>query len=262
MAAIGAVLLVTGAALLNAPAASAAGGNNGTVKVADTDLGGNANDPHLDCTFNIRWFDFDTSPVVAEVSIKQQAPTTDGTMTVTGTTSLVFTPSSATGLDHEEWYTLAFTGTPAAQGFHVKITVDTTSSNGSLVKHKTFWVGPCDESSPSPSESASASESESESSSPSESASASESESESSSSSASTSPTVAGTETSRRPHTTPTVLGTQASAAPTAVDAGLASVPGSPYAGLAVSLMGAGAVLLAGAGWLALARRQRGTHEI
>ena len=79
--------------------------------------------------------------------------------------------------------------------------------------------------------------------------------------------TVKGSESSRpKPHTTrtPTVLGTQA-VAPTAVDAGLASLPGdsaTSTASLLAQLMVAGGLLLLLAGgWLGLGRREDGAHQ-
>ena len=79
--------------------------------------------------------------------------------------------------------------------------------------------------------------------------------------------TVKGSESSRpKPHTTrtPTVLGTQA-VAPTAVDAGLASLPGdsaTSTASLLAQLMVAGGLLLLLAGgWLGLGRRENGAHQ-
>ena len=78
-------------------------------------------------------------------------------------------------------------------------------------------------------------------------------------------PTVKGSESSRpKPQKTPTVLGTQA-VAPTAVDAGLASLPGdsaTSTASLLAQLMVAGGLLLLLAGgWLGLGRRENGAHQ-
>ncbi|MGH3508776.1 MAG: hypothetical protein ACRDPI_00930 [Nocardioidaceae bacterium] len=291
LAAIAAMLLTSGLVLLNAPASYGAPGNNGTIKVNSTDLASKANDPHVGCAFTIAWFNFDTDgPIAATVAFAQQAPTTDGTMSVTGNLTPTFTATQPVGLDHQESYTLSFTGQPQPQqGFHVKITVNTPRSKGADVKHKVFWVGPCTEpsSSPSPSSSASSSMSSSPSPSystspssspshcgchpwspsPSSSVSASASDSASTWTSTSPSPTVLGTEASRPepsggdPKTDPTVLGTQA-VRPTAVDAGLVgSTAGSPHAALAVALMGSGAALFLAAGWLAMWRRPRGSHE-
>ena len=77
--------------------------------------------------------------------------------------------------------------------------------------------------------------------------------------------TVKGSESSRpKPQKTPTVLGTQA-VAPTAVDAGLASLPGdsaTSTASLLAQLMVAGGLLLLLAGgWLGLGRRENGAHQ-
>jgi hypothetical protein len=80
-------------------------------------------------------------------------------------------------------------------------------------------------------------------------------------------PTVKGSESSRpKPHKTrtPTVLGTQA-VAPTAVDAGLASLPSSSATSttslLAQLMVAGGLLLLLAGGWLGLGRREDGAHQ-
>ncbi len=64
----------------------------------------------------------------------------------------------------------------------------------------------------------------------------------------------------------PTVLGTEAVAVPTAVDAGLATMPGNALGAggdgrLAQLLLGGGLLLLIAGGWLELGIRSRGGHE-
>ncbi len=168
LATVGALLLATGLVVLGAASASAdkggngepgAPGNNGTVKVGDsTDLdeGRPENDPHLPCTFNIQWFNFDSGwgTLDATVEIELQAPTNEakgvGMTVASGDLSPSFVgnggqPGAGDGMDHLEWYTLAFTGDPQEQqGYHVKITVTTPHSFGSDRKFKVFWVGPCE----------------------------------------------------------------------------------------------------------------------
>ena len=78
-------------------------------------------------------------------------------------------------------------------------------------------------------------------------------------------PTVKGSESSRpKPHKSPTVLGTQA-VAPTAVDAGLGSLPGdsanSTSSLLAQLMVAGGLLLLLAGGWLGLGRREYGAHQ-
>jgi hypothetical protein len=78
-------------------------------------------------------------------------------------------------------------------------------------------------------------------------------------------PTVKGSESSRpKPHKSPTVLGTQA-VAPTAVDAGLVSLPGDSASSttslLAQLMVAGGLLLLLAGGWLGLGRREDGAHQ-
>lgn len=127
-------------------------GNNGTVKVDNIALPKveNANEPHVDCDFKIEWYGFDPS-VTSHVTFTVQPPT--------GTTWRVLladdvplsdnaTPGgSLAAFDGERQYRLTFAPEDylhPIQGYHVKLTVNTPFSNGADVKHKVFWVGPCD----------------------------------------------------------------------------------------------------------------------
>jgi hypothetical protein len=59
---------------------------------------------------------------------------------------------SEAGLDASETYALDFNGFEPhpQQGFHVKLTINAEGSQGADVKHKVFWVTPCEQPSPSP----------------------------------------------------------------------------------------------------------------
>jgi hypothetical protein len=128
-------------------------GNNGTVKITPVgeDDGIPQNSPHAVCGVDIEWYGFDEGPdVVSTVTFTPQAPTAD--VTISGTDpAQVFVggdPASgagtATGLDGEATYYLAFEGEPhPQQGYHVKVTVSTPRSQGADVKHKVFWFEPC-----------------------------------------------------------------------------------------------------------------------
>lgn len=138
--------LVIGAA----PAQADPGGNNGTVKIAEADADETtANDPHVACTFKIRWFNFDQgSSIVSSVSFASQAPTAAAEIDVTGSQFVPVGGDAAGGgtdLDGEQEYTLAFSGAApqANQGYHVKVTVATPGSKGNDTKSKVFWVQPC-----------------------------------------------------------------------------------------------------------------------
>jgi hypothetical protein len=279
-------------------------GNNGTVKVGDeTDLDEEVpeNDPHLPCTFNVQWFNYDSGwgELTSQVDLALHAPTDEAagvTMTVEGDQAPTFTgnggqPGAGDGRDHLEWYTLSFTGDPhPEQGYHVKVTVDTPHSKGSTTKSKVFWVGPCaeDEETPTspaapsadvPSSDATETPTTTESS-PTTDASdvpATILPSESAATRASGTPTVLGSEAvapaagGGSPSDQPTVLGVEAHAqaqpgvtAPTAVAAGL---PGMLQAVHAKATSPAGAVLvtagllLVGTAVGVAARRRRGSHQ-
>jgi len=135
-------------ALGAAPVVADAGGNNGTIKVAEVDqLGTDSNDPHVGCTFALEWYGFDagaTSVVTFEAQDHDIAITG-----VHGETTVRLADDAAQGegdLDGREVYTLEFAGVPhPEQGYHVQVTTATEGSRGADTKSKTFWVGPCDD---------------------------------------------------------------------------------------------------------------------
>ena len=127
-------------------------GNNGTVKIdrlGDVDRIPN-NVPHPGCTFQVEWYGFDGgADVVSTVSFTMQAPTRDASLSVDGPLTVpvggdaASGAGTASGLDAVQAYTLSFTGTPAKQGYHVRLTVATPRSRGNDTKTKVFWVEPC-----------------------------------------------------------------------------------------------------------------------
>ncbi|MCU1369040.1 MAG: hypothetical protein JWO77_234 [Ilumatobacteraceae bacterium] len=124
-------------------------GNNGTVKVDGAPWDDHPdNEPHPGCAFQIDFYGFDEGVGDAQVTFALQAPTTDGTLAVE---SGDLTPAiggdaagGGTDLDASETYKLGFTGAPAKQGYHVKLTVHAPGSIGADTKHKVFWVSDCD----------------------------------------------------------------------------------------------------------------------
>ena len=147
-------------------------GNNSTIKIDDSDFDGTgpANHPHVACTFAVSWWGFDAGDDHTTVEFDVQAPSGhSGTYPNTqGSLDFHFTGSGpGSTLDHIETYTLDPTGYAEQQnqGFHAKVIVTTSTSNGNDTKSKVFWFGPC--ASPSPSPSPSVSESPSPSPSPS-----------------------------------------------------------------------------------------------
>ncbi len=125
-------------------------GNNGTIKVDGVEFDSAPdNQPHVGCTFQVDFYGYGKDVGDATVSFALQAPTNDGqTLTVTSgdlTPDIGEDgPGGGTDLDASETYTLAFTGEPHAQGYHVKLTVNAPDSKGADVKHKVFWVSGCE----------------------------------------------------------------------------------------------------------------------
>jgi hypothetical protein len=164
---LGATLIAAGAmtaacaGIWSGASASAAPGNNGTVKISTVDVDDvndpdSSNHPHIDGTaFTVEWFGFDAGTRTATVLFEAQPPT--GTTVVpalTGALALTFAASGDAGvLNHAETYTLDLTGLVAheVQGYHVKVTVTTDLSQGNDTKSKVFWVqGPTPTESPTP----------------------------------------------------------------------------------------------------------------
>jgi hypothetical protein len=120
------------------PAAAAPGGNNGTVKIGEEGATGNANDPHVACTFDVRFFNFDPGQS-ADLVFSAQPPSDHGQELLTlenqviGNDAggpIVVTIDGATQLD------LTGLTRQQNQGFHVRLDVVSTAGE----KHKVFWV--------------------------------------------------------------------------------------------------------------------------
>lgn len=124
-------------------------GNNGTVFIHDV-AGDHSphNVPHVSCTFYVDFFGFDNGQVVT-VSFAGQAPTGKD-VALGGTWTGVVSDDDASGAGNDFDKELAYTaddlgvtslGAPAAQGYHVKMTVATNEPGGK--KSKVFWISPC-----------------------------------------------------------------------------------------------------------------------
>lgn len=124
-------------------------GNNGTVKIDGAPWDDHPNnEPHPGCTFQVDFYGFDQGVGDAQVTFALQAPTNDGTLAVEGGDLTPDIGEDAAGggtdLDASETYQLGFTGVPAKQGYHVKLTVHAPGSIGADTKHKVFWVSGCE----------------------------------------------------------------------------------------------------------------------
>ncbi|HSX18371.1 MAG TPA: LPXTG cell wall anchor domain-containing protein [Candidatus Saccharimonadales bacterium] len=156
---IGLALVLTGVVITLTPSVNAAndsnipGGNNGTVKISDESNpdGIPQNDPHVSCSFNVEFYNYDKGSHNATVDFNLQHPTAGNGYTLSATGNLSPIVNGGKGLDASEKYTLAFTGQAhPQQGYHVKLTVTVPKANGSEIKHKVFWVKPCTSSTSSP----------------------------------------------------------------------------------------------------------------
>jgi hypothetical protein len=123
-------------------------GNNGTIKIDQVPLdGGNDNDPHISCQFNLEFFGYDVGSQTASVVFTAQPPSGTSVVTPTKGSSVVTFTGSGPGnkFDTAEAYKLNTAGltAQAQQGFHIKVTVDVTGAQGADEKHKVFWYQPC-----------------------------------------------------------------------------------------------------------------------
>jgi hypothetical protein len=149
---LGALALLVGVVVALAPPALARPpGNNGTVKIDEFTMDpGQDNDPHVACDFSISFFGYDAGQQSATMTIEAWAPTAGGSVTLP---TLTFTVPSRTGGDQLDAnrpvrfseVAPAFAGVSPQpqQGFHAKLTVHVTGSQGADVKHKVFWIEPC-----------------------------------------------------------------------------------------------------------------------
>ena len=151
------VVGMTAAATL-AVAAPSTGRSSGTIEIdARSGDNGHGNDPHVTCTFKVKFYNFDTNERV-NIIFTAQPPTGHGQVLLRLDNVLVSRdPAGGKRRDPDE--TLSFsinmlnlTGLTAHrnQGYHVKLTVQRLGRHGGA-KHKVFWIKPCPSPSPSPS---------------------------------------------------------------------------------------------------------------
>jgi len=129
-------------------------GSNGFVKINNEIAPDQIpqNHPHVNCTFDVEFYNYDKNNNNAKVKFELQAPTaTDqhSLKVASGNLNPFIGGDSAGGgtdLDARESYRLKFTGNPQDnQGYHVKLTVEAPGSKGNDKKYKVFWVEPCKE---------------------------------------------------------------------------------------------------------------------
>ena len=124
-------------------------GNNGTVKVDGLPFDHHPdNESHPGCRFEIDGYNFDAN-ATSDVTFETQNPT-GVSLLLEDTVTLDGDPNEGgdeDGLDGHREYTLDFTEDDfyhPQQGYHVKLTIETTWSNGANAKHEVFWVSECE----------------------------------------------------------------------------------------------------------------------
>jgi len=125
-------------------------GNNGTVKIDNySDRNGNDiahnNEPHVTCLFGLDAYGYEAAAPVGNETFVQWAPTRGGSAQ-SGTLNNVHPRGTGATYNGSNPQSLSLSGTPhPKQGYHVKLTYMAAdgNGNGSTLKHKVFWVQPC-----------------------------------------------------------------------------------------------------------------------
>ena len=108
----------------------------------ETDPG---NEPHPGCVFQVDFKNYDEGDTYADVIFELQPPTSEpeNTMRVDGDTRVFIGEDPAEGqedLDGTETYMLSFSGPPAEQGYHVKLTINAEGTTNADKRYKVYWV--------------------------------------------------------------------------------------------------------------------------
>jgi hypothetical protein len=139
------------AALATGPGSNKPPGNNGTVKIDEYTMdAGHDNDPHVKCGFSVNFFGYDGGPQQATIDIRPVAPTAGSGSFATSTSWDVGTRTSGGQFDRtvpisfsDLRSALSGVSPQAQQGYHLRLEVEVTGSQGSDDKYKTFWLQPC-----------------------------------------------------------------------------------------------------------------------
>lgn len=135
--------------LLTAGIATAAPGNNGTVKIDGIPFDQYPdNEPHVGCTFQVDFYNYEQGNFFATVTFKAQPPTGKDILLSYDSIFIGGDPAGGgTDVDAEETVDLSQELAPYMahpnQGFHVKLKVNAPHSIGKDTKYKTFWVTGC-----------------------------------------------------------------------------------------------------------------------
>jgi hypothetical protein len=135
-------------------AGNAPPGNNGHIQIEE--LNGtaadieNGNDPHVPCAgFIVEFFGYDGGPQRATLILTPWAPTPGSSSTLGPVTWDVGTRTN--GNQSDASYTVSgsqlssvlASSTPVAQGYHLRIEVEVTGSQGADDKFHMLWIAPC-----------------------------------------------------------------------------------------------------------------------
>lgn len=147
--ALGIAAVTTGSGIA-AAGSDAPAGNNGHIQIDEYVMdGGNGNDPHLPCGFSVSFFGYDAGDQSANIDITPVSPTAGGTPFSVATSWHIDDRTSGNQLDNNvpispDALTAALDGVePAAQGYHLRVDVQVTGSQGADEKHHEIWVEPC-----------------------------------------------------------------------------------------------------------------------
>jgi hypothetical protein len=126
------------------PASADPPGNNGTVKIGEIDVDeGNANDPHVACRFELRFYNFDQGQT-ATITFSIHPPS--GSPTELFSDNRLISDDPAGGgqdldavfvFDGAVDFDLGPFDRQPNQGYHVKLDIDV---DGAGQKHKVFWL--------------------------------------------------------------------------------------------------------------------------
>ena len=143
------LVVLVGMFAMIVPSAHAATGNNGTVKLDGIPFDDYPdNQPHVTCTFQVDFYNYEQGPYYASVRFWVQPPTGSKILLLSDSVFIGGDPAGGgTDLDGSGTYDLSSSLKPfeahPLQGYHVKLKVHAPYSIGKDTKYKTFWVTGC-----------------------------------------------------------------------------------------------------------------------
>lgn len=135
-------------------------GANGTVKIDGWPYQEhNNNEPHVDCRFQVEFFDFDKDER-ASIIFEAHPPSAADFHEVGRLDDVLVSNDEASGGSYDQDADEVFEFTSEdldltnahyhpQQGYHIKLTIDRQNHPNWTEKHKVFWIQPCETNSPS-----------------------------------------------------------------------------------------------------------------